>query len=226
MKSPSAYILKHVPNEDAGTIRDYLDQKKIPYESVDLYKGAELPENLGLVRSAVIMGGPMNVYEEEKYPFLKDEDIFIRRLLEKNIPVLGVCLGSQLIAKASGARVMKAPVEEIGWDNIHLTPEALRDPLFSCAGGDRLRVLQWHGDTFDLPKGAVHLAASRAVKNQAFRLKSNVYGLQFHVEVTRAMVEDWFKDRADLEAILEEYDAYRPQLSRITEEFYEKFFSL
>lgn len=221
----SVYILKHVPNEDAGTIRDYLDRKKVPYLSVDLYNGAKLPEDLDLVRSAVIMGGPMNVYEEDKYPFLKDEDVFIRRLLEKNTPILGVCLGSQLIAKAAGARVMKAPVEEIGWDTVHLTPEALRDPLFSCAGGDTLRVLQWHGDTFDLPKGAVHLASSRVVKHQAFRLNSNVYGLQFHVEVTRPMVEDWFKDRGDLEGLLEEYDAYRPTLSRITEDLYERFFS-
>ncbi len=224
MKRRSVYILKHASNEDAGTILDYLRRKNISFESIDLYNGAKLPEDLSVVRSVVIMGGPMNVYEEEKFPFLKDEDLFIRRLLDRNIPILGVCLGSQLIAKASRSRVTKAPVEEVGWDTVELTREALKDSLFSRIGENTLKVFQWHGDTFDLPKNATLLAQGQAVKHQAFRLKDNVYGLQFHVEVNRAMLADWFKNRGDLDLLLKEYDQYQPKLEQITGGLYNSFF--
>lgn len=220
---PAVFILKHVPNEGAGTISDYLSQNKIPFVNANLYEGDGLPEAVD-VRCAVIMGGPMNVYEEEKHPFLKEEDVFIRRLLDKNIPVLGICLGSQLIAKASGAKVMRAPVEEIGWDTVHLTAQALKDPLFSRVDGPALKVLQWHGDTFELPKNAVLLAESPAVKHQAYRLKDNVYGLQFHLEIDRPMLENWFKNREDRDLILKEYEAYKPKLAKITNHIYSNFF--
>ena len=218
------YILKHVPNEDAGTIRDYLIGKNIAFESVNLYDGEPLP-SLDKVRSAVIMGGPMNVYEEDKHPFLKDENLFIQNLLNSHVPIFGVCLGSQLIVKAMGAKVMKAPAEEIGRDTVRLNLEASKDPLFSAARSDALKVLQWHGDTFELPPGAVHLAESKAVKNQAFRLGGNVYGLQFHVEVNRPMLENWFEKRPDLQNILKEFDEYEARLSKITGTMYERFFS-
>lgn len=219
------YILKHVPNEDAGTILDFLREAEIPFQSVSLFAGEALP-NPGDMRAAVIMGGPMNVDEEHKHTFLKDEKVFLKEAIKKNVPCLGVCLGSQLLARALGASVYKAKEEEIGWDDVALTPEAKKDPLFSMIPGKTFRVLQWHGDTFDLPKDAVHLASSKIVPNQAFRYGDKVYGLQFHVEVNKPMLEDWFKQKKDLGAILREYDRYRPELNRITKEFYKKFFAL
>ncbi len=138
------------------------------------------------------MGGAMNVYEEDNYPFLKAENIFIKKVLEKEIPYIGICLGSQLLAKACGAAVMKAPVKEIGWFDVALTLEAAHDPLFQGLAGP-LEVFQWHEDTFTIPDGGVLLATSAACKNQAFRYGKNAYGLQFHVEITPDMIWSWVK---------------------------------
>ena len=184
-----------------------------------------MPEMLDTVRAVVIMGGPMNVYQEAEFPFLKEEDIFIKKLIKAKIPCLGVCLGSQLLAKSLGAKVMKAKAPEIGWGDIRFSKDAVKDPLFSSLEDSKLRVLQWHEDTFDLPSNAVHLASSEWVPNQAFRYEDRFYGFQFHVEVDRLMLEDWFKKSNDLAEILEEYDRYQEKLSVITEVIYGNFFS-
>lgn len=218
------FVLKHVPNEDAGTILDFLRESEISFQGVALYAGEAFPK-VDEARAIVIMGGPMNVDEEHKYPFLKDEKMFLKEAIKKNVPCLGVCLGSQLLARALGSSVYKAKQEEIGWDDVALTPEAKKDLLFSNVPGKSLKVLQWHGDTFDLPKDAVHLASSKVVPNQAFRYGEKIYGLQFHVEVNKPMLEDWFKQRKDLNAILREYDRYRPELTKVTKELYKKFFA-
>ena len=168
----------------------------------------------------------MNVYEEEKFPFLVDENRFIQRLILENIPMLGVCLGSQLLAKALGAKVMKAGSPEIGWGDVSFSPQTAEDPLFSKLKSQKLRVLQWHEDTFELPKGAVHLASSKIVPNQAFRYKDRFYGFQFHVEVDRPMLEDWFNNSNIQAMVLKEYDDYKPKLSAITESIYRNFFHL
>ena len=224
--SKEVLILQHVANEGAGTIRNYLEAQKIPFRFIRLYANESLPKKLETVHSVVIMGGPMNVYEEDKFPFLKEEDIFIKQLIKENIPILGVCLGSQLLAKALGAKVMKAKAPEIGWDNIQLSETTANDPLFSGLKTSKLRVLQWHEDTFDLPSGTVHLASSKIVQNQAFRYKDRFYGFQFHVEVNWPTLEDWFKKSKDLEKILEEYDQYQKKLSAITKSIYQNFFGL
>ena len=219
-------ILKHVPNEDAGTIRDFMESKGISYRAIDLFSGAKLPEDVSNVAAAIIMGGPMNVYEEDKHPFLKDEDRFIKALMKAQIPCFGVCLGSQLIAKAMGKRVMKASVAEIGWQEVALTPQAAQDAVFSQVSAPKLKVLQWHEDTFELPPGAVLLASGQDVPNQAYVIEERIYGLQFHVEVNRPMLEDWFKKREDLNLILKQFDDYRPELKKITDRMYVKFFEL
>ena len=131
--SKEVLILQHVPNEGAGTFLDFLEKKKIPFRTVALYQNDPLPQDLSAARAVLVMGGPMNVYDEEKYPFLKKEDAFIIRLLSENIPCLGICLGSQLIAKALGGKVYKAKRPEIGWDEVQLSEEARKDPLFSSA---------------------------------------------------------------------------------------------
>ena len=132
----------------------------------------------------------MNVYEEMRFPFLKDEDSFLKEATRCGVPVLGICLGAQLLAKALGARVKKAPAKEVGWYRVGLTEDGRRDPLFKGIPG-RLTVFQWHEDTFEMPGGGVLIAGSFPCMHQAFRFGHNAYGLQFHIEVTSDMVKSW-----------------------------------
>ncbi len=189
-------IIKHIDIEGPGTISDFLDDKNIPYEVIDIFNGEPLPNSLSNTSAIIILGGPMNVYEEDKYPFLKDEDEFLKEAIEKDLPTLGFCLGAQLIAKAKGAIVKKAPEKEIGWFKISLNRDGLDDPLFQGFPRE-IDVFQWHGDTFEIPDGAHKLAESEICPNQAFRIGENVYGLQFHVEVTGEMIQQWFDSYKD-----------------------------
>ncbi len=138
----------------------------------------------------VVLGGPIGAYEETLYPFLTDELKLIEAQLAAGKPLLGVCLGAQLIARALGARVYPGPAKEIGWAPIRPTPEGEASVLAPLAAND-WRVLHWHGDTFDLPAGAVRLAATDIAENQAFAVGANVLGLQFHIEVLSAEIEHW-----------------------------------
>ncbi|MDP3788983.1 MAG: type 1 glutamine amidotransferase [Candidatus Omnitrophota bacterium] len=183
-------IIKHVAIEGPGTLGEFFEDVRKKVKTVELWKGEKLPASFTDVEAVLILGGPMNVYEEDKFPFLKEEDVFLKNALRQDIPVLGICLGAQLLAKATGARVTKAEQEEIGWYNVNLTESGIDDRLFGGAGR-QLRVFQWHGDTFEIPKGAKLLASSPICRNQAFRIGKYSYGLQFHVEVTEEIIKRW-----------------------------------
>lgn len=183
-------IIKHIGIEGPGTIADFLDNNNIPYKIIDIFDGESLPNSISDVSAVVVLGGPMNVYEEGKYPFLKEEDKFLREVIKKDIPTLGFCLGAQLIAKAKDAAVRRNPEKEIGWFKVALTNNGSNDPLFKGFSRE-IDVFQWHGDTFEIPDGALKLAESEICQNQAFRVGNNVYGLQFHVEVTGDMIQQW-----------------------------------
>ncbi len=158
----------------------------------------------------------MNVYQEKEYPFLKKEDLFIRGVLREEVPFLGICLGSQLLAKACGAAVTKSPEKEIGWYDVQLTGEGQEDDLFRGLG-QTLSVLQWHGDTFAVPDGGILLATGRPCRNQAFKMGSCAYGLQFHPEVTADMVRAWSEEDGvsfDAGPMEEEGAAQRAQFER------------
>ena len=183
----SVFVFRHVPFEGLGLIRAPLEERGISIEFADLYRpGAPLPD---LTRAAglIFMGGPMSANDD--LPYLRQELQLIAQALERRLPVLGVCLGAQLIAKALGAKVYRNAVKEIGWFDIHLTEAAARDALFAGIGPVET-VFHWHGETFDLPSGAEWLAYSEACRHQAFRAGAGVYGLQF-LEVTPAMIADW-----------------------------------
>lgn len=220
------WILKHVANEGAGTIHDFLISKEIPVRFIELYRGEPIPSDLRNVRAVCVMGGPMNVDDEDKFPFLKAEDALIRLLIREHIPVLGVCLGSQLIAKALGKKVYKAAAPEIGWGKVRLSAEALDDPLFKPLHKNELQVLQWHEDTFDLPDGAVLLATNDQVPHQAFRYGRTTYGFQFHVEVNNAMLLDWFEKKPEGPAVLATYRAYQAEIQILSNRIYSAFFGL
>jgi GMP synthase (glutamine-hydrolysing) len=189
----SILVLQHVPHETLGTLESHFTGAGFPCRYLGLF--SHVPERLDLDEAAglVVLGGPMNVDEVDQYPFLGPEVGWIREAIDREIPVLGICLGAQLLAKSQGAKVYRNPVKEIGWYDLELTPEAAADPLF--AGLDpRQIVFQWHGDTFDLPTGAVHLARSPSCRHQAFRVGRSAWGLQFHVEMTAALIDDWLGD--------------------------------
>lgn len=143
-----------------------------------------------------LFGGVMNTHEEDDHPWLREENLLIRSFLEREVPMLGICLGGQLIAKATHAGISKAPRPEIGFHEIWLTPEAADDPLFAGLP-ERMMALQWHYYRFDVPAGAVTLAAN-SVCPQAYRLGELAWGLQFHAETSR---EDWLRWIGEWEAI-------------------------
>jgi GMP synthase-like glutamine amidotransferase len=194
------FVFRHVPFEDLGLIRAPLEERGIGIEYADLYRpGAPLPD-VTQAAGLIFMGGPMSANDD--LPYLRQELRLIAQAVERRQPVLGVCLGAQLIAKALGSKVYRNPVKEIGWFEIHLTEAAARDALFAGIGLAET-VFHWHGETFDLPPGSEWLAYSEACRNQAFRFCAGVYGLQFHLEVTPAMIEDWCARDANRGAIRE-----------------------
>jgi GMP synthase-like glutamine amidotransferase len=175
-----AHCLQHVPFEGPGSIEPWLAAAGYELTRTPLYASADLPAAKA-VDFLVVMGGPMSVNDEDQFPWLAPEKRFIREVIESGKPVLGVCLGAQLIAAAMGAGVFRNPVKEIGWFPVRAV----------AAGGGSVfafppsaTVFHWHGETFDLPPGAVRLAESEGCANQAFQLGRSTIGLQFHLETT------------------------------------------
>ncbi|MDD3374127.1 MAG: type 1 glutamine amidotransferase [Candidatus Omnitrophica bacterium] len=214
-------FLKHINIEGPGLLKTFFEDEGLETKTLEVDKFSAMSEDFSGIDAVVILGGPMNVYEEEKYPFLIWEDKFVRQLAEKRIFCLGICLGSQLLAKTLGAKVTKAETKEIGFYDVSLTQDGLENPLFDRLGRS-LKVFQWHEDIFDIPKGGKLLASSKECTNQAFYFEPNIYGLQFHVEIDRPMIESWIKaywgiidiskDKKAQE-ILEGYDKIRTLLS-------------
>jgi GMP synthase (glutamine-hydrolysing) len=178
---------RHVPFEHAGRIADSLAENGIGCQYVDLYH-ADADVSVRDTGGLIFMGGPMSVNDD--LPYLRQEMRMIAQAISYGKPVMGVCLGSQLIARALGASVYPNPVKEIGWFPVHFTTAAGEDALFRGLREPEM-IFHWHGETFDLPHGAELLASSDACRHQAFRVGKNVYDLQFHLEVTPEMIADW-----------------------------------
>ncbi|MEW6034386.1 MAG: type 1 glutamine amidotransferase [Chloroflexota bacterium] len=196
------FIIQQVECEGPGFFHELLAKWSVPSRTVHLYRGESTPD-LSECRALLVLGGSMSVYDEEDFPFLTAEHALIRAALRKHIPYLGICLGGQLLAKALRARVKPNPLKEVGFYEVHLTHQGRQDALFQGLG-DRLRVFQWHGDTFDIPRGATLLATAPTCLNQAFRYGNSAYALQFHVETTPEMVRDWvntYRDELETEGI-------------------------
>jgi len=227
------HVLQHIHCETLGIIADALKSKGITPHYIRSFAGEEIPRDMTDAAGLIIMGGPMGVYEQDIYPYLREELQLIDIALRQGTPILGVCLGSQLLAAALGAKVKKNTAKEIGWYPITLTDAAIRDTLWkgveaSFAG------FHWHGDIFDLPQGAVSLAASALTPCQAYRYGTNAYGFLFHMEVTReqivAMADTFRKELQnegiDSHVLVAQASAHLSSLQQIGATVYERWAGL
>lgn len=230
----SVLICKNISIEGPGTIEDFLNENGIPSTIVDLSRGEAIPDT-DRFTTLVMMGGPMSVNEDDRYPYIKKEEELVRDFAAKDKRILGICLGAQIMAKAFGSKVYKGAEKEIGWYDIELTEEGIRDALMRKLSihpqaGDvwrKFKVFHWHGETFDIPSGAVRLAGSALFPNQAFRYGTKAYAFQFHIEVTKDMVYDWLKDEnIDLTKLKTEterlYDVYHGRAQQFYRAFFQK----
>ena len=227
-------IVKHIGIEGPGTLGDFLKAQGEPFYIIELGAGETLPVDPKVFKAVVVLGGPMNVDEQERFPFLKPENDFIQKVLKAQIPYLGICLGSQLLAKAAGAKVVKSPVKEIGWYQIQLTAQGEKDPLFKgFREGDP--VYQWHGEMFQIPPKGQLLASAQGCPHQALRVGRNAYGLQFHVEITDKNIKEWCDayGETDLQgrlehvkSMMEDYWKYKPSFDAQAQRLYQNFLKI
>lgn len=195
MKKLRIHYFQHVEHEGLGSIEDWIISSGHSLTSTKFFENADLPE-LSDLDWLIVMGGSMSVQDEKEYPWLIEEKKFIKKAIDAGKTVLGICLGSQLVSDALGAKVYKNQDKEIGWFDIEPTCFAKTSKLLYDMAL-RTTVFHWHGDTFDLPEGAVHLAYSKACKNQAYLYMGRVLALQFHLEPTKEWIREMVESGAD-----------------------------
>ena len=198
-------VFRHTPVEGLGLIQNVLRELGIHHRYLDIARGEPLPRDLRGVGGLIVLGGPMGAYEVDRYPFLKNELGFIERALEAGRPVLGICLGAQLIAQVLGARVYQGTRREVGWGPVTVTADGREDPAFAGTDGE-LTVFHLHGDTYELPPDAQNLASSPLYEQQAFRVGDTIYGFQFHLEFTEPIISRLTTD-AESRAYIEQAGA-------------------
>ena len=181
------WVLQHHPAENLGAIAEALESAALAWQYVRVFDGHPVPADMKGAGGLIVMGGPEAVYQLDRYPYLRAEMALIENALKAGRPVLGVCLGSQLLAAALGANVRRAAQREIGWYPVRLRSEAKDDCLLRGLP-EEFVACHWHGDVFDLPAGAVALASSELTELQAFRYGQSAWGLLFHAEMTQRIV--------------------------------------
>ena len=194
--STKIVILQHIHCETPGIISDCLQSADIDIHYIRTFEGDPIPSSMNALDGLIVMGGPMSVYDYEKFRFLLEEQRLIEAALRDDKPVLGVCLGSQLLAATLGANVKSGAQKEIGWHPITLLQSAARDDLWKDLP-QQFMAYHWHGDVFDLPHEAVSLASSELTPCQGFRYGANAYGFLFHMEVTEEIIQNMVEEFSD-----------------------------
>lgn len=224
-------IIKNISHEGPENIQRFLERNKFPFDVIDLSKGDEIPPSEDYSH-LVLLGGPMSANDTDKLSYLSDEMVLIKKFINQNKKVLGICLGAQLIAKSLGSKIYKGDVPELGWYPITLEESALSDPAFSSLfkdtlfKGAQLTVFHLHGETFTLPANSRWLASSSQYKHQAFAYKENVYGLQFHIEASQETILEWAKlEKLDLEKIKQDTNLHYKDCKTRGDLFFQEFFA-
>jgi GMP synthase (glutamine-hydrolysing) len=230
-------VFQHSAREPLGVFDPMLRRAGFRIRYVNFSRQPDQRPDVSRYNGLVVLGGPMNVDQADRFPHLTTEIEAIREALARGIPILGICLGAQLLAAALGAHVRPNHVREIGWYRLHPTAAAGGDPLCRHLTGDP-HVFQWHAYTFDLPPGAVHLASTPTCPNQAFRFGDRAYGLQFHLEADGHLIQRWlhvpeYRSEAEaagpgrhLEHILRDTHSHAPQALTLSERVFGEFIEL
>lgn len=212
---PRILVFQHVAAEPLGTLDPLIRRRGHRIRFANFERDPGLQPNVDRYRGLIVLGGPMNVDDQAQRPHLVTELRAIERMLEQGKPVLGICLGAQLLAHALGAPVRRHIAPEIGWYPLQVTDAGREDPVLAPLGTEA-RVFQWHGRHFEIPNGAVHLARSDTCEQQAFRWGDNAYGFQFHLEMDAALIERWlsnptYRDELAASGLAHDADAIRAQ---------------
>lgn len=195
-------VFQHVANEILGTLNPALKKQGLNIRYVNFERDPEASPSVEKYNGLIVLGGYMGVYEADQYTHIKTEIKLIEQALKKNIPILGICLGAQILAHVLGSEVRKSAEKEMGWYDVELTTAGENSPLLSHFKKTE-KIFQMHGDTFDIPKSCEHLAISKICPAQAFSYGTKVFGLQFHLEVDEAMILRWLNNPKNQKDILE-----------------------
>ena len=226
-------VIRNVSYETEGLLESLLRNEGLELTIVDFQQDAAVEPRLDGHAGLVVMGGPMGANDTDRYPSLLQVERLCAEAMEYSVPLVGVCLGAQIMAKVLGSEVYPNPVREVGWYDLATAEGASHDPLFSELEPHEV-VLQWHGDTFDLPKDAVLLASSPDCINQAFRYGENGYAVQFHLEILESMIREWVrrdaargwlgeKGRISASRILADTNTYMSRSEELGRRMYTRF---
>jgi GMP synthase-like glutamine amidotransferase len=189
MEQLTIHVLQHVDYEGLGCIENWIHEHNHLLSYTKFYESFSIPD-IDTIDGLIVMGGPMSVYEEDLFPWLKEEKHFIKAAIEKGKIVLGICLGSQLIAEVLGARVYPNKLKEIGWFPVKKTKAGQQHSMLKGIDPNEFTVFHWHGDTYDLPPASEHLFFTDICQHQAFIFDNRVLGIQFHFEATKETLNE------------------------------------